>query len=58
MQFAYDMVYDIVCLYYDIVCQSTISYVDIRYRRVPRIQMASVTDTLCHGSRRRARLAI
>ena len=38
---AYDMVYDIVCLYYDIVCQPTISYVDIRYRRVPRIQMAA-----------------
>ena len=25
---------------YDIVCQPTISYVDIRYPRVPRIQMA------------------
>ena len=28
---AYDMVYDINCLYYDIVCQPRISYVDIRY---------------------------
>ena len=38
------MVYDIVCLYYDIVCQPTISYVDIRYRRVPRIQTHDDSD--------------
>ena len=37
---AYDVVYDIVC--YDIVYQPTISYVDIRYPRVPRIQMVRV----------------
>ena len=42
---AYDMVYDIVCLYYDIVCQPTISYVDIRYPRVPRIQMMAPART-------------
>ena len=36
---AYNIVYDIVCLYYDIVCQHTISYVNIRYPMVPRIQM-------------------
>ena len=42
--------YDIVCLCYDIVCQPTtrISYVDIRYPRAPRIQMAvTVTMTVC-----------
>ena len=39
---AYDIVYDIVCLHYDIVCQPTISYVDIRYRRVQRIQMDAI----------------
>ena len=46
---AYDMVYEIVCLYYDIVCQPTISYVDILYRRVPRIQMFTC---LCQTGRR------
>ena len=47
---AYDIVYDIVCLYYDIVCQPTISYVDIRYPRVPRIQMGTVTAAAGPGS--------
>ena len=44
---AYDVVYDIVC--YDIVYQPTISYVDIRYPRVPRIQMAAAAVELVSG---------